>query len=115
MISHCGYCGILNLNDAAFINDTLELMVVVAPGALCLTLWRIFVTNRSGPRGGIVSLGLDDSSIVYAGNASHISHYVRLGYCVTALATFALGSMVRTSLKFVRNGSIPSEQLCKPR
>jgi len=87
MISHC------DLNDAAFINDTLELMVVVGPGALCLTLWRIFVTNRSGPRGGIVSLGLDDSSRVYAGNASPISHCMRLGYCVTAVVTFVLGSM----------------------
>ena len=93
MLCPCVYCGILNLNDAAFINDTLELMVVVGPGALCLTLWRIFVTNRSGPAGGIVSLGLDDSSSVYAGTTSHISHIVRLSYCVTALLTFALGSM----------------------
>jgi hypothetical protein len=95
MISgHCTYCGILNLQEAAFINDTLELLVLVAPGALCLTLWRIFVTNRSGPIGGIVSLGLDDSSLVYAGNASLVSHYVRLAYCLTAVSTFALGSLV---------------------
>jgi hypothetical protein len=54
MISDCVYCGILELNETAFFQDTFALLTVIAPGAICLTLWRLFVTNKSGPRGGML-------------------------------------------------------------
>lgn len=99
MVTNCfSSVGLLDLKETAFIQDTLKLLVVIGPGALCLTLWRIFVTHKSGG-GEIVSLGLDDCSLVYAGTTSHISHIVRLSYCVTALLTFALGSMASNVFK----------------
>jgi hypothetical protein len=100
MVTGCVYCGILELRDAAFIHDVLELLIVVAPGALCLTLWRIFVTNRSGPSGGIVTIGLDDSSVIYPNAGSNVSNYARLAYCFTGLSTFALGVLTSEVFKF---------------
>ena len=90
MISDCAYCGILELNETAFFQDTLALLVLVAPGAICLTLWRLFVTNKSGPRGGITVLGLDDSSSIYSVQ-SGVSIYLRLSYCFISILTFVLG------------------------
>ena len=92
MISDCVYCGILELRDAAFFQDTAALLVVVAPAAMVFTLWRIFVTNRTGPRGGVLVLGLDDSSSVYSDmKPSSMPLYLRLLYLSTAVFTFIVG------------------------
>lgn len=101
MICPAASTGLLELSETVFVHDVLELLVIVSPGAICLTLWRIFITNRTGPRGGIVSLGLDDSSLVYDIGPSEISHDVRLAYCLTALSTFALGCAVSNVCKFL--------------
>lgn len=45
--------------------EGLILLVVflsVTVGAICLVLWKVFVTNRITPRGNVLSLGLDETS-----------------------------------------------------
>ena len=103
MISDCAYCGILELDDTPFFQDTFALLLVVVSAAICFTLWRIFVTNRAGPRGGVVILGLDDSSSTYSDlGQSGISVYLRLSYCVTSILTFVIGLITSEALKFLR-------------
>ena len=103
MMSDCEYCGILELHDTSFFQDTFALLLVVVPAAICFTLWRVFVTNRAGPRGGVVILGLDDSSSTYSDlGQSGISVYLRLSYCVTSILTFVIGLITSEALKFLR-------------
>ena len=103
MISDCAYCGILELNETAFFQDTFALLVLIAPGAICFTLWRIFITNKSGARGGIVVLGLDDSSSTYSDlDLSDISIYLRLLYCITSILTLVIGLLTSEAFKFLR-------------
>src|SRR5260370_14031061 len=103
MISGCAYCGILQLNETAFFQDTFALLVLIAPGTMFFTLWRIFVTNKSGPRGGIVVLGLDDSSSTYSDlSLSGISMYRRLTYCSTSILTFVMGLLTSEGFKLLR-------------
>jgi len=103
MISDCVYCGILELNETAFFQDTFALLKVIVPGAICLTLWRLFVTNRSGPRGGIVVLGLDDSSTIYSDLRHSVSNYLRLSYCLIGVLTFVVGVLSSEGYKFLRD------------
>jgi len=104
MISDCVYCGILDLNDSVLFQDTFELLLVVVPAAICFTLWRMFVTNKSGPRGGIEVLGLDDSSFVYSDlSRSGISTYLRLLYCMTGIFTFVLGLLATEIVKYLQS------------
>ena len=100
---YCSYCGILELNATAFFQDTFSLLVIVVPAAICLTLWRLFVTNRSGPRGGILVLSLDDSSSIYSDLSKPVSIYLRLSYCLIGLLTFALGLLSSASVRFLQN------------
>ena len=101
-MSHCVYCGILNLTEQAFFQDTAELLVLVIPAAILCILWRIFVTNRSGPRGGVVVLGLDDSSAIYSDlDLKGVSTYLRVLYCEVAILTFLLGVMVHEGVLFL--------------
>jgi hypothetical protein len=103
MISDCVYCGILELNATAFFQDTFALLKVIAPSAICLTLWRLFVTNRSGPPGGIVVLGLDASSSIYSNSGRSVSSYHRLSYCLISILTFILGVVSSEGVKFLRD------------
>jgi hypothetical protein len=90
----CTYCGILGLEETGFISDTLELMKVVLPASGLFALWRIFVTNRIGPRGGVVVLGLDDSSKIYSCLESPIAATRACLYLFTGVLTFCLGLLV---------------------
>lgn len=102
MISDCTYCGILNLNEEAFFHDASELLILVVPAAILYILWRIFVTNRSGPRGGVVVLGLDDSSSVYSDlSLKGVPIYSRVLYCAVSVLTFLLGVMAYEGFKFL--------------
>ena len=43
----CEYYEPMGLTDEGFVRDVATLLIVVVPAAIGLTLWRIFVTNRS--------------------------------------------------------------------
>lgn len=92
MITDCVYCGLLELDDLAFFADTLALLAVAVPGIIGVILWRILITNKVGPRGGITVLGLDESLSIYS--ERRLSRYVRGKYVLAAVPTFALGLMV---------------------
>ena len=49
------------LEERGFLLDVAELMIVLIPTAIGYALWRIFVTNRTGPVGTSI-LGLDKDS-----------------------------------------------------
>jgi len=103
MISNCFYCG-TELNETGFFQDTFEVLHVVIPAAICFTLWRMFVTNKSGPRGGIEVLGLDESSFVYSNlSKSDISTYLRLLYCLIGISTFVLGLLASETVKYLQS------------
>ncbi len=103
MISDCYYCGILELNEVGFFADTLALLQIVVPGATIFALWRIFVTNKSGPPGGIVVIGLDDSSSIYSDTSQRrISFYHRMFYRLTTLLTFAIGLLAAKAFEFLQ-------------
>jgi hypothetical protein len=103
MISDCSYCGILGLDEKAFFQDAFALLLLVLPAAICFTLWRMFVTNKTGHRGGVVVLGLDDSSPTNSDpSQSGISVYLRLSCCTTSILTFAIGLASSEAFKFLR-------------
>jgi hypothetical protein len=101
MISH-GIDGLYGLDEPSFISGALALLTLVLPAAVWFTLWRMFVTNRSGPRGGIVVLGLDDSSSTYSDlSPKSIPIKLRLSYCVVSLLTFAMGILTFEGVQFL--------------
>ena len=102
MISDCSYCGILELTEPGFLQDTLTLLQVVVPGAIVLTLWRIFVTNRNGPRGGITVIGLDDSSSIYSGPDRTV---FGVWYCLIFVLTFVVGLSATEAFRVLRKSS----------
>ena len=101
MISQCVYCGILELNERAFFQDTFVLLAVMSPAALGFTLWRLFVTNKSSPRGGIIVLGLNNSAFLDSGWS--LSTYVRLPYLLFSVLTFELGLISSEGFKILHH------------
>ncbi|HEX7330725.1 MAG TPA: hypothetical protein VF290_04450 [Pyrinomonadaceae bacterium] len=65
MITDCFGGGVsqylYGLEEVEFLRDVAVLMTVVIPTAIGYALWRIFVTNRSGPVKTSI-LGLDESA-----------------------------------------------------
>ena len=71
------------------------LMLVLVPPGTCYMLWRIFVTNRLAPRGGVCVLGLTETT------ATHVEKYGRgvrwsklFLHLGTAVVTFKVGLTV---------------------
>jgi hypothetical protein len=94
VITECfgSYRGILELEVLPFLVDTLALHAVAVPAIIGFVLWRIFITNKVGPRGGITVLGLDDSSSIYSElGQCRLSHYIRFEYILVAILAFVLG------------------------
>lgn len=64
MISHCVDSGFYVSYYPLRIlwEDVGVLMLFLFPAAICVVLWKVFVTNRTIPRGNVLALGLDESS-----------------------------------------------------
>jgi hypothetical protein len=45
-----------------FVEDLGTLMLFLVPAAIFVVLWKVFVTNRTTPRGNVLRLGLDETS-----------------------------------------------------
>ena len=56
----------LTYRNETFFQDINEFLYFVVPLALCVVLWKLFVTNRITPRGDITVLGLDESASTYS-------------------------------------------------
>ncbi|HEX6285574.1 MAG TPA: hypothetical protein VFZ71_11900 [Pyrinomonadaceae bacterium] len=75
-----------------FLQDFNEFMVYTTPVAICVVLWKIFVTNRTTPRGDITVLGLDESSTTYSPPFKRgVTFWTLLLYLLTGFTTFGLG------------------------
>lgn len=80
---------------ATFLQDFNEFMVYTAPVAMCVVLWKIFVTNRSTPRGDMTVLGLDESSGTYSPPFQRgVTFGTLLLYLLTGFTTFGLGVLI---------------------
>jgi hypothetical protein len=66
MVIECfnGSSQLYDLEERAFFSDYATLMIAAVPAAIGYALWRIFVTNRTGPLGTTI-LGLDENSATY--------------------------------------------------
>ena len=95
MITRCFTdSGLFELNEFGFVTDTIRLYVLTFPLIIGFTLWRIFITNKVGPRGDITVLGLDDSLSIYSERGQcRLSRYIRCEYVLVGVLTFALGLM----------------------
>jgi hypothetical protein len=84
--------GLLGLDELVFFADAIALHLFVVPAIIGFLLWRIFITNKVGPRGGITVLGLDASSAIYSElGQRRVSRYIRFEYMLVAVLTFVLG------------------------
>lgn len=100
MITDCFGSGINPLDEFAFFVDTLALHVFGIPAIIGYILWRFFVSNKVGPRGGITVLGLDDSSSIYSELGQYrLRHYIRFAYVLVSVLTFVLG-VIAFELRF---------------
>jgi len=75
--------------------DVGTLILFIVPAAICVVLWKVFITNRTTPRGNVLSLGLDETS------ATHTELYGRkipwralLLYASVGVTTFQFGVFV---------------------
>ena len=94
MITDCAYCGILELNDVSFFTDVAELSVLVGPGVIVFTLWRMLVTNKKQ----MLVLGLESVSF-NSTTPQEVPVYLRAVYLMTSVITFALGILVAELVK----------------
>jgi hypothetical protein len=75
-----------------FVELVSVLMILLVPPAIGYMLWRIFVTNRMSPRGGVCVLGLCETSATPAEMyGRRISCWTFGLYVLTGLLTFKLG------------------------
>lgn len=75
-----------------FIEDAGPLMIFIFPAAIGVVLWKIFITNRTTPRGNILSLGLDERSATYTELYGRSTPWLTLFlYAMVGVATFKLG------------------------
>ena len=80
---------------ATFLEDFNEFMVYTVPVAIMVVLWKIFVTNRTTPRGDMTVLGLDDSSATYSPPFKRgVTFCMLLLYLLTGFITFGFGVLV---------------------
>ena len=73
----------------------LVVLVLVILVAICLVLWKVFVTNRITPRGNVLALGLDESSAteteLYGRNIPWRKLFL---YAAVGVATYEFGVFV---------------------
>lgn len=104
MITDCvsAHNGLTDLAETVFFVDAATLSVVVIPAAICYTLWRVFITNKVGPRAGITVLGLDDSSYIYSALGQYrLSRYLRFSYALTGILTFLIGLLASEAYRIM--------------
>lgn len=101
---------ILGLTEAGFFSDVGSLLTLIAPGAIWFLLWRMFVTNGSGPRGDITVLGLGHSAPCLDCERVYVPVHVRLSYCLVSVVTFLVGILTSEGFKFLRQIFLSTQQ-----
>ena len=103
MITECfgGPSQLYALEEGSFLYDVGRLMTLVVPAAIAYALWRIFVTNRTGP-GGTTILGLDENSATYTELYGRRIPWLTLFlYVLTSVVTFKLGVLAFEAFRYV--------------
>src|ERR1700741_679356 len=78
-----------------FVEDIGVLMLLLFPAAIGVVLWKMFVTNRTTPRGNGLSLGLDETSATPTELYGRKIPWGRLFvYAAVGMTTFDLGLYV---------------------
>src|ERR1700752_155342 len=81
----------------------LTMFVMVVLGAFCVVLWKVFVTNRTIPRGNVLSLGLDESSATPTELYGHrIPWRALFMYVAVGVTTFELGVFIYETVRDVQ-------------
>jgi hypothetical protein len=93
---------LLGLEGPGFFSDVGAFLTIVAPFSIWFLLWRMFVTNRSGPRGDVTILGLSESLQYFVCECVHVPAHVRLSYCLVSVVTFVVGFLSSEGLKFLQ-------------
>src|ERR1044072_7270338 len=91
--------------EAVFLQGSLSLLEIMIPLAICLLLWRMYVTNKDAARQSISILRLNETSTDKQGSDSHcsrISPFI-LPLCITTtVATFNSGLLSILTYEFLR-------------
>jgi len=78
-----------------FVEDISTLILFIFPAAICVVLWKVFVTNRTTPRGNVLRLGLDETSAteteLYGRNIPWRALFL---HAAVGVATFEFGVFV---------------------
>jgi hypothetical protein len=90
--------------EAVFLEAGFSFLKIIIPGAICLVMWRIFITNRRESRAGILTLGLDETSAAdpRARYLPAMSPYVLLLYVTTTVVTFNVGLLFFSAWESLR-------------
>jgi hypothetical protein len=92
--------------EPVFLQNSFALLKVIIPAAICLLLWRLFVTNRGAAWQNGSILGLDraatdspDARLCF----SEISTSLLLLYAATAVVTFNAGLLSTMAFESLRH------------
>ena len=85
---------------STFTDDLGTLILFIFPAAICVVLWKVFVTNRTTPRGNVLQLGLDETSAtqteLYGRKIPWRSLFL---YAAVGVTTFEFGVFVYETLR----------------
>jgi len=85
---------------STFTDDLGTLILFIFPAAICVVLWKVFVTNRTTPRGNVLQLGLDETSAtqteLYGWKIPWRSLFL---YAAVGVTTFEFGVFVYETLR----------------
>src|SRR5688572_20037157 len=86
-----------------FADQVANLVILAFPLSVAYTAWRVFVTERMGPRGNVMVLGLDESSATYSEMyPQKIPRWTLLLYFLTSFGTFSLGLLAFDTYQYVK-------------
>lgn len=86
-----------------FADQVMNLVILAFPLSVAYTAWRIFVTERMGPRGNVMVLGLDERSATYSEMyRPKIPGWTLLLYFLTSFGTFSLGLLAFDTYQYVK-------------
>ena len=86
-----------------FVEDIGTLILFVFPAAICVVLWKVFVTNRTTPRGNVLALGLDETSATPTELYGHKFPWrVLFAHAAVGVATFEFGVFVYKTYWYIQ-------------
>ncbi len=86
-----------------FVEDIGTLILFLFPAAICVILWKVFVTNRTTPRGNVLALGLDETSATPTELYGHKIPWRSLfTHAAVGVATFEFGVFIYETYWYIQ-------------